>query len=442
MKNILLRASILALIASSTLVAPAFASQDARGQGYDLIRTASAAPSPKQIEEAIRANNWTGAESMLNDVLREKPDSAKAWYWMAQTQEKLNHPSKAFSALSKAEQLQPNLTFASPGAVADMRSRLAQASSAQTRQAQRPATQTQPLPGYAGRAPVGDGNARRSEPAAPAQPSSHAWIYILLALAAVGGGGAWYYMNKRSKQQASDAIDAQERDRKALLGRANGAQERATSLSKTARFEGQESSLFGVAAAGLLSRANSALSRLKSSNATFDAYHERTALDNMEGELESLENQSARKAWSEEPASTRQAPATASHAPQGFSVDNGQAAQPQAYNGGYGAPAQQAPQTIIVNQGSSGSGLLGTMLVADMISHSGHDRSREYDLERDNQRLRDQQRNDQQRPAAPEPTRDNSSFDLGSNDSGWDSGSSGGNDNSSSSSGGGSDDTW
>lgn len=44
---------------------------------------AFAAPSPKAVEEAVRAGNWPQAESMLIEVTREKPDSARGWYFLA-----------------------------------------------------------------------------------------------------------------------------------------------------------------------------------------------------------------------------------------------------------------------------------------------------------------------------------------------------------------------
>jgi tetratricopeptide (TPR) repeat protein len=429
MKTMILRASLSAVLALASLGSPAAFGADAHS-GYGVTRVAASTPTPRQIEDAIRAKNWTGAESMLDEVLRDKPDSAKAWYWMAQTQEKLNHQSKALQALGKAENLDPSLKFASPGAVADMRSRLGQSTMAQSRPtAPRPQSAPQAIPGYESRSRVGDSGAAVANRAqAPVQSSSHVWMYVLGFLL-LAGGGAWYFIHKRNQKQEQEAGDAQERDRKTLLGRANNAQERATSLFKTARFETQESSAFGVAAAGVLSRANSALSRLKGSNATFDAYHERSALDTMESELESLENQAARKAWDEQPVAPTPAAAPAADPSynQGGMLSSG---QPQGYNPGYApagyAPMQQGPSTVVVNQGS-GSSLLETMVIANALGHNHHDR--EYDLERDNQRLRDQQRHDAQpQRYEPAPVQESSTFDLGGNDSSWDNSSSGGND--------------
>jgi hypothetical protein len=86
--------------------------------------TAFAAPSPEAVQEAIRAQNWTQAQSMLTEVTRDKPNSAKAWYYLAQTEEKLGHPSAALADLQRAEKLQPDLKFASPGAVKTLEARL------------------------------------------------------------------------------------------------------------------------------------------------------------------------------------------------------------------------------------------------------------------------------------------------------------------------------
>lgn len=428
-----MKSSLLALGFAAALFCtcqPSFAQSAVTLDRSGSVKVADTLASPKQIEEAVRAGNWTQAEAMLNGVLKAKPDSAKAWYWMAQTQEKLNQPSKAQMALSKAEKLQPDLKFASPGAVAQMRGRLAQvASSTQPKpQAQLQNSGSQAVPGYAGRPAVGTLAPAGSAVAVPEpeKSSGHSLLLTFLALMVLGGGGFWFF-HKRAKQKLADDHD---RERKLLLGRANSVQERATTLVKTARFEGQESSAFGVAAASAVSRANSALSRLKSVNATFDVAVERRSIETMEDDIERLENQGTRKAWAEEPPKPAHsiAPPTSNIQAPGYSTFGGHVAPTPGYvgsNPGYSSSyAGSGPHTVVVN--NQGGGLLETMIVANALNGSHHHHSdREYDLERENRHLRNEQRHASYAPApAPEPAQ-SSSFDLGGgSSSSWDSGSS------------------
>lgn len=94
--------------------------------GFASLASLAAAPSPEAVQEAIRAQNWTQAQTMLTEVTRDKPNSAKAWYYLAQTEEKLGHVSAAKADLARAETLQPDLKFASPGSVQSMELRLNQ----------------------------------------------------------------------------------------------------------------------------------------------------------------------------------------------------------------------------------------------------------------------------------------------------------------------------
>jgi hypothetical protein len=103
------------LLVSAAFAAAAFAS------------SAFAAPAPAQVEEAIRAQNWPVAEQLLKQVVAEKPGSAKAWYYLAQTEEKLGKNSAALEDLRRSETIDHSLKFASPGEPAAMERRLNQA---------------------------------------------------------------------------------------------------------------------------------------------------------------------------------------------------------------------------------------------------------------------------------------------------------------------------
>jgi predicted Zn-dependent protease len=86
---------------ASTAFAAAFAS------------SAFAAPAPAQVEEALRAQNWPAAEQLLRQVVAAMPNSAKAWHYLAQTEEKLGKHAEAREAQSRSERIDASLDFGS-----------------------------------------------------------------------------------------------------------------------------------------------------------------------------------------------------------------------------------------------------------------------------------------------------------------------------------------
>lgn len=73
---------------------------------------ALALPSPKDIESAVTAGNFSQAESMLREVIQEKPQSAKAHYELGQVLARQSRYADAQQALSKAKAIDPSLKFA------------------------------------------------------------------------------------------------------------------------------------------------------------------------------------------------------------------------------------------------------------------------------------------------------------------------------------------
>jgi len=71
-----------------------------------------ALPSPKDIESAVTAGNLSQAESMLREVIQEKPQSAKAHYELGQVLARQARYADAQQALSKAKAIDPALKFA------------------------------------------------------------------------------------------------------------------------------------------------------------------------------------------------------------------------------------------------------------------------------------------------------------------------------------------
>ena len=81
-----------------------------------LITLAAAAamalPSPKDIDAAVSAGHLTQAETMLREVIQEKPNSAKAHYELGQVLAREARYADAQAALAQAKTIDPTLKFA------------------------------------------------------------------------------------------------------------------------------------------------------------------------------------------------------------------------------------------------------------------------------------------------------------------------------------------
>ncbi len=73
---------------------------------------ALALPTPKDIESAVNAGHLKQAESMLREVIQEKPQSAKAHYELGQVFAREARYADAQAELKKAKELDPSLKFA------------------------------------------------------------------------------------------------------------------------------------------------------------------------------------------------------------------------------------------------------------------------------------------------------------------------------------------
>jgi len=71
-----------------------------------------ATPSPKDVSDAVHAGNLTLAEQLLQQTLKDKPDSAMAHYELGQVLTKENRHQEALRELNKAQQLDASLHFA------------------------------------------------------------------------------------------------------------------------------------------------------------------------------------------------------------------------------------------------------------------------------------------------------------------------------------------
>ncbi len=73
---------------------------------------ALALPTPKDIEAAVAAGHYTQAETMLREVLLDKPQSAKAHYELGQVLAHEHRYKEAQAELQKAKDIDPSLKFA------------------------------------------------------------------------------------------------------------------------------------------------------------------------------------------------------------------------------------------------------------------------------------------------------------------------------------------
>ena len=108
----MLKRSIITL-ALLFLAAPAFAEDE---------------PTMHQVYLAAEAGKFNEAQSMMDKVLRDHPNSAKAHFVEAELLAKQGLFSNAGVELNTAERLQPGLPFAKPEAVKNLKSRISSVS--------------------------------------------------------------------------------------------------------------------------------------------------------------------------------------------------------------------------------------------------------------------------------------------------------------------------
>jgi hypothetical protein len=100
-------------------------------------------PTLDQVYQAARAGKMDEAQGMMDKVLKEHPNSAKAHYVEAELLAKQGQMGNADEELKNAERLMPGLSFAKPQAVQELRNQIA----ATRRVSQSPAGGNQAEPG-------------------------------------------------------------------------------------------------------------------------------------------------------------------------------------------------------------------------------------------------------------------------------------------------------
>src|SRR6516164_8173297 len=85
---------------------------------------AQADPTPNQIYEAARTGHLAQAEQMIGQVLRDRPQNAKAHFVAAEIYARAGDLATARRELATAETLQPGLPFDAPASVAALRAQI------------------------------------------------------------------------------------------------------------------------------------------------------------------------------------------------------------------------------------------------------------------------------------------------------------------------------
>ena len=92
---------------------------------YSALTFAENDPSINEVYLAAKAGKFKKANDMMSIVLQNHPNSAKAHFIEAELLAKQGLNSNASVELSKAEQLEPALTFVTPEAMQNLKSFLA-----------------------------------------------------------------------------------------------------------------------------------------------------------------------------------------------------------------------------------------------------------------------------------------------------------------------------
>jgi tetratricopeptide (TPR) repeat protein len=331
---------------------------------------AFAAPSARDVDNAISQGNWQQAHTDLAQVLQAHPNSAHAHYLYGQVLAREGRPAEALAELEKARSLDPQLRFASsPAQFSAIEARIQQ-------QANRAASRGVPSPSaqFSG-GTVSQNNGAALAPLATAAahdhgPSAGMWIVFALVLALVVLVVRWTLRRARS----NDDGRAQEQ-RRAQLKRATDLLNAVRSLKLDVRLStapGHEALLGEVEAAETQLR--ELTDKLSNNGSPVPDY----TLENLERRVESLK---ARTEGRPDPnaAAAPGADAAAGGNPSVYAQEAERFGQTQ---GGVPPPAPQQPQTVVVQQpggvGGGMGGLLTGVLLGQMLGGS-----RERVVERD-----------------------------------------------------------
>src|SRR6185437_15804252 len=88
------------------------------------VVAANTDPTVQQIYEAARSGHLDQAQQMMNQVLRDHPESSKAHYVQSELYAREGNAGLARSELARADQLDPGLTKENPRSVQELKAQL------------------------------------------------------------------------------------------------------------------------------------------------------------------------------------------------------------------------------------------------------------------------------------------------------------------------------
>lgn len=91
---------------------------------FASLAATAADPTLHQVYEAVQAGRMSEAQGMMDQVLRDHPNSAKAHFVEAELLAKQGRMANAAAELANAERLAPGLPFAKPQAVQNLKARI------------------------------------------------------------------------------------------------------------------------------------------------------------------------------------------------------------------------------------------------------------------------------------------------------------------------------
>jgi len=186
---------------------------------------AIAVPKPSEVKAAVASGNYVKAESLLLEVMKEKP-SARAHYDLGQVYTFQGKHNLALNEYRQAQIMDPSLKFASNAAEFTKKLETAQAMVAPPRSA---APVIYSIPAVQAATVTSTPPKSESGSVLPA-------ILIILLIGGVAGGAFYVVTRKKEKKEVEDQITAARREKNSTLLGFSKQLEDATLIAKTASY--------------------------------------------------------------------------------------------------------------------------------------------------------------------------------------------------------------
>lgn len=386
-----------------------------------------AATNPKDVIAEINKGNWNQAETLIQQVLKEQPGSAKAWYYRSQIEtqlaknspyhsnQELTYIQSALASLNKAKSLDNTLSFAqNPSNVAKLESQLKSAeSTVKTAQASMQQNVQKTNTAVVHQAPS----------AAIVKPEQHSsggmgiFGAVLIAVGLLAAGG-FFFIKRKEKNTLKDELS----DIKVSMVRLT---DDIKAYKEDLEFQNKENSLQYSQASSLWDEIVSELAnvdnveripayrnRLETYNSRFKQIKNGSFNVVRETQIQKEQEEYAESRRQKESSSRVNSdfskPSSRSHREQrNYDRERREQEREDDYRRNQQYNNNQPPQTTIINNGSNGGGfgdMLTGMAIGSMLSGGHHDHNTTTIIERES-------------PRDPSPS--NSDFDSGNGGNNW-----------------------